>query len=940
MRPFTSRTTTSEDREMLGLISGAVGLVSSTVNLAQTLFRLVISCVLPISAFAIHSVTGIPFLWCFAVVWLAASVLRHILGYMWGFDLTFYTRMSIAWQAGLSAIALFFSSTEDTLACSVVLLLLNYYVVERYDVSQLAAMAKVKRLKSWTGRKHELAVGDGKGTGKPFLTRKEVLAIKALNAPEDPRKYRIPLGVAVDYEDIDDAKKIIGTTREITLPDGSKKEYSNFDGLVSTGKMIWVCPLKKFHLLDISGIGGMKSVSRAIIAAAEWGGSCSFNDTKAEIYWATADDREARGHRVVRLSDMDDGPDPRKASFDILGAARIRIGPRLISDLDVTAASCVVRRPSMENFFTPAAREVFSGAAGDLYLTHKLTPGSRRPVFRDVAKQLMYETATELQANIKEIIERNRQRSTDTTLTRADRRIAEDIVAKLAQHADKDDQESWKRVVLTFNEAMGWAKNSELLDMVSGVGDNVFDLEDIFTGKLSIYININPTTMRSTPDICSAIHGAIGDTIMLNGINRMCAVGGFYMQMDEMPTLNSLSVVHGEGGLLEVGRGYGVILHGFIQSIEGFEQAAGKGMFSKWAQSVDFLSFYGVGDNAVANYFEEQLGTLGIATDNASGGGRGSLQQNSGSDERKVLAATKILQCPSYIGFIRVKGGAPIAYAKSAFFWRREWAHFEEKLAAHANVEIVEATEEDTVEYKRMVMEQMVQNWFQPADRDVDALERKLVDWLSGLGNTPSHAGWFPQDSVHEMPERDPRPFVTMQELVSRLAPPQLATKLHPERMDDAKVDELWSIIATVAAEIAWGFIERWWQWYADQEAGVEHAPRDFAANLRQSAPTLYAMLLAAAVEGEGSLSEGGELLLAMEETAGHPRGLVGCPEPGDDDVQGVDVVEGETVSFGDDEEGGRDGEEGYGDDEDDFGGDEQPVQAVAGSDEDFDDLS
>lgn len=846
--------------------------MSMIMNMIPAIIRNLIKFPVIIGAFALSAGVrhflgfDLSMMWAFVPLWVILAAVRVFRAAAGEGDMKGIVRSACYFMAGFAAIALYRGDAEGLagLVCAGAMFAATFYVVERYSSAQLAEKAATHKTKLWTGKATEESASDKDGDGR-LRTPAELYKDPKFNV--DPEKQAaVPIGVPV-------SDNILNWTGDEVLSEKAAED------IVRNGKLLYFNPVGETHLLYVAGTGSYKSKGGAIPAIIKFKGAIICLDPKGELFRTTSKARaELYGRKQVWISTVEaDGRHPLTWSLDAMGG--IKTGDSMTSGADNMAASLVPNEKSesgeTSNWFAALAGATVSAKIIDDMRQHKLSDGVQpRPNIASVSKAMLEASTPELQAMFKEMVTRNRSEASDPSLPQVDRDSASDVVSKLAKLADAGDAETWEKIILSYHQSMSFLKDAKLARTVSGVGEHVFTLDELLDGKVDLYICLTAEDLAKKPEFARLILSTIFNAVLGSG-ERVKRAGGILAVLDEMSRLAKMPELF---TVLELARSSGLAMMGFVQSIEGHNDSAGKSAFSRWMNNCDLVCFSGVGDMKDCEEVSKMLDERTILNDNVSQStGQNGKQDTTSTKAQRVLTAGRVKRLPKYLNIWSVKGGRSFLVAKPIMFWRDD-------ILPHCDLSDpkppIEPTRDEVSAY-RAAIRKMVGELYGSAKGDLDALMARAAEKVGALDI--GHKDWLADEPSAESNH------IPADQLFQRWIALHEALVNRPAHVIEAQRVDYERLTNRLVAEFAWALEERTRQAAYDAAYGVEDGmATDFLSSFAPLAPRATEMVLEALVA-----KDDGELEAILHATKDYPRAVTVIAE-GDFHDDQADVEEAE----------------------------------------------
>lgn len=339
------------------------------------------------------------------------------------------------------------------------------------------------------------------------------------------------------------------------------------------------------HVLITSGPGGGKTSTLVFSNLLDWPTSLVCLDPKGECYAVTAAERIRQGHKVYAIKPGD----PNSASINIMGA--LDFNRDTFMQRCGELSSCIVEKSASGDgkFFENTAVRIIGFVIAWKVAQWATYSGveSERPNIGDIF-DFFYETPQVIEEQIRAVYEELKE---PDNFTKYGDKTAQ-IRAYAGSFIDGDTERTWPNILASVTKDLDFAGVASLRRVLSGrqCGDGeIIDPKDILSGKVSIYLCVEPTTMETYPAFGRLLLATFGNTVM--DAKGDC-VGQVMLLCDEMMTLKAMPILHQT--FVNQGRGAGLMLVGVIQSPAMLDQAAGQNTYKGWLSAVMFSIWFSI----------------------------------------------------------------------------------------------------------------------------------------------------------------------------------------------------------------------------------------------------------------------------------------------------------------------------------------------------------
>jgi type IV secretion system protein VirD4 len=212
-----------------------------------------------------------------------------------------------------------------------------------------------------------------------------------------------------------------------------------------------------------------------------------------------------------------------------------------------------------------------------------------------------------------------------------------------------------------------WLSYQNFAALVSG---STFSTDDIASGTIDVFINIDLKTLETHAGLARVIIGSFLNAIY-NRNGRMD--GRALFLLDEVARLGYMRVLE---TARDAGRKYGISLMMIYQSLGQLRETyGGQDASSKWFESASWISFAAINDPETADYISRRCGMTTVEIDQVSR----SLQARGSSRTRsKQLAARPLIQPHEVLGMrvdeqiVFTAGNPPLRCGRAIWFRRTD----------------------------------------------------------------------------------------------------------------------------------------------------------------------------------------------------------------------------------------------------------------------------
>lgn len=400
------------------------------------------------------------------------------------------------------------------------------------------------------------------------------------------------------------------------------------------------------HGLAFAGSGGFKTTSVTVPTALKWGGGLVTLDPSNEVAPMVVEHRRQAGRDVFML----DPKDP-ATGFNVLDWIG-RFGGTKEEDL-VAVANWVVtdtgRQASIrDDFFRASALQLITALIADVCLSGHTEKENQH--------------LRQMRANLAEPEPKLRERLQLIYDNSASDFVKENVAPFIAM-----TPETFSGVYANAVKETHWLSYPNYAALVSG---SCFATDDISSGSVDVFVNLDLKTLEAHPGLARTIIGAL-----LNAIyNRDGEVQARTLfLLDEVARLGYLRILE---TARDAGRKYGISLVLLFQSIGQMREAyGGRDATSKWFESASWVSFAAINDPDTADYISRRCGNTTVEADQLS---RSSQMSGSSRTRSKLLSARplilpeEVLRMRGDEQIVFTAGNAPLRCGRAIWFRRAD----------------------------------------------------------------------------------------------------------------------------------------------------------------------------------------------------------------------------------------------------------------------------
>lgn len=230
-------------------------------------------------------------------------------------------------------------------------------------------------------------------------------------------------------------------------------------------------------------------------------------------------------------------------------------------------------------------------------------------------------------------------------------------------------EQTFSGVYATAAKETHWLSYDNYSALVSG---NTFQTEDIASGNMTVFINIDLSTLENHPGMARVIISAFLKAIY----NRN---GGLTERalflLDEAARLGYMRIIE---TARDAGRKYGITLLMLFQSLRQMREAfGGRDATSKWFESASWVSFSAVNDPDTADYISRRCGMTTIEVDQVTrnyNSGRSGRTRSKQLTQRPLILPYEVSQMRTDEQIIFTSGNPPLRCGRAIYFRREEMA--------------------------------------------------------------------------------------------------------------------------------------------------------------------------------------------------------------------------------------------------------------------------
>ncbi|WP_315927467.1 Ti-type conjugative transfer system protein TraG [Mesorhizobium sp. SP-1A] len=416
---------------------------------------------------------------------------------------------------------------------------------------------------------------------------------------------------------------------------GGKSPLLCFDGSLGSS-----------HGIVFAGSGGFKTTSVTIPTALKWGSTLVVLDPSNEVAPMVLEHR-ARAGRDVHILD----PKHPETGINVLDWIGRFGGTR---EEDIAAVASWIMSDSgrasgvRDDFFRASGLQLLTALIADVCLSGH-TEGKDQTL-RQVRKNL-----AEPEPKLRERLQTIHANSQSDF-------VKENVAAFVNM-----TPETFSGVYANAVKETHWLSYPNYAALVSG---SSFSTDDLATGAVDVFINIDLKTLETHSGLARVIIGSF-----LNAIyNRDGRVEGRALfLLDEVARLGYMRILE---TARDAGRKYGVTLTMIYQSIGQMRETyGGRDATSKWFESASWISFAAINDPETADYISKRCGTTTVEIDQVS---RSFQSKGTSRTRSKQLAARALIQ-PHEVLRMRVDdqivftaGNAPLRCGRAIWFRRAD----------------------------------------------------------------------------------------------------------------------------------------------------------------------------------------------------------------------------------------------------------------------------
>lgn len=430
------------------------------------------------------------------------------------------------------------------------------------------------------------------------------------------------------------------------------------------------------HGLVFAGSGGYKTTSVVIPTALKFRGSLIVLDPSTEIAPMVSERRTRNHQEVVSL-------DPRAPyiGFNVLDWIG-KHGNTPEEDIASVAAWLMSEKPRVssgsDDFFRTTAEQLITAIIADVMLT------DLDEIEDDPDEDPQFKTGEKTLRMVRKRLaqpEKTLQKKLEKIHQNTSSRFVRENVAPFINMTEQ----TFSGVYATATKETHWLSYDNYAAIVSG---NSFQTEDIASGNMTVFINIDLSTLENHPGMARVIIGAFLKA--LYNRNGDVSERALFL-LDEAARLGYMRIIE---TARDAGRKYGITLLMLFQSLGQMREAfGGRDATSKWFESASWVSFSAVNDTDTADYISKRCGLTTIEIDQVtrnSNGGRTGRTRSKQLTQRPLILPYEVTQMRTDEQIIFTSGNPPLRCGRSIYFRREEMAsrvgqsNFAPKAPAHA----------------------------------------------------------------------------------------------------------------------------------------------------------------------------------------------------------------------------------------------------------------
>ena len=401
------------------------------------------------------------------------------------------------------------------------------------------------------------------------------------------------------------------------------------------------------HGIVFAGSGGFKTTSVVIPTCLKYSGAMIVLDPSTEIAPMVSGAREALGHDVIRLD-----PKHAETGFNVLDWIG-QYGSSKEEDISTIAAWLMSEKPRLasgtDDFFRANAEQLITGVIAHVVFADPATEPFERTL------RAVREILTKPEENLKELL-------TEIYSQNPTRFVKQNIGPFINM-----TPQTFSGVYATAAKETHWLSYDNLAALVSG---SSFTTDVIASGKTTVFINIDLSTLENHPGLARVIIGAFLKAVY----NRDGQIKGRVLfLLDEAARLGYMRIIE---TARDAGRKYGISLLMLFQSIGQMREAfGGRDATSKWFESASFVSFAAINDPETADYISKRCGMTTVELDQVSRAARAGGSSHTRSKQvaqRPLIQPHEVLQMRTDDQIIFTGGNPPIRCGRAIFFRRQD----------------------------------------------------------------------------------------------------------------------------------------------------------------------------------------------------------------------------------------------------------------------------
>ncbi|MFA7416587.1 MAG: Ti-type conjugative transfer system protein TraG, partial [Rhizobium sp.] len=398
------------------------------------------------------------------------------------------------------------------------------------------------------------------------------------------------------------------------------------------------------HGIVFAGSGGFKTTSVTIPTALKWGGTLVVLDPSNEVAPMVIDHRGKAGRDIHILDPR--RPDTGVNVLDWIG----RHGGTKEEDI-ASVASWIMSDSGRAN----GVRDDFFRASGLQLVTALIAD-----VCLSGHTKKEHQSLRQVRKNLAEPEPKLRQRLEAIHANSKSEFVKENVAAFVNM-----TPETFSGVYANAVKETHWLSYPNYAALVSG---SSFSTDELATGNLDVFINIDLKTLETHSGLARVIIGSFLNAIY-NRDGKM--QGRALFLLDEVARLGYMRILE---TARDAGRKYGITLTMIYQSIGQMRETyGGRDAASKWFESASWISFAAINDPETADYISKRCGTTTVEIDQVS---RSYQSKGSSRTRSKQLAARplilphEVLRMRADEQIVFTAGNAPLRCGRAIWFRR------------------------------------------------------------------------------------------------------------------------------------------------------------------------------------------------------------------------------------------------------------------------------